>query len=368
MCLVVCEPATPRQLAWPGPRFPGAFYIKQSRHPAPGTRGARPLPLPAWPTLQSGQGGRGRPLSLLPRLLKSFPGRGRWAGWGPSSQHTSGASQPRTEGLHAARPGSRHLACPPLAALPAHAWPPCQLAPLLFPKVIQVVRRNSAARLPSAQPVSRGWCLPACEARSSLQPGRGLKTSLVFSTDVRGGQPNRPECFGWPPTVCDALNGHSNTHVKTWISVLTGRIRPSVVGQGPPPHRDSSSPVGGRPLLALSPLQPTHPGIFSCLSVPDIHSFCGRQASLGLLDEWSAGCSEKTREQRRAPTPGCPQRASSRRHPPRPLSTAPLTLLCLQQPDSGSRVCAETGPQGLCCSVSPRPPPRCPAEWSRQGI
>ena len=237
MCLVVCEPATPRQLAWPGPRFPGAFYIKQSRHPAPGTRGARPLPLPAWPTLQSGQGGRGRPLSLLPRLLKSFPGRGRWAGWGPSSQHTSGASQPHTEGLHAARPGSRHLACPPLAALPAHAWPPCQLAPLLFPKVIQVVRRNSAARLPSAQPVSRGWCLPACEARSSLQPGRGLKTSLVFSTDVRGGQPNRPVCFGWPPTVCDALNGHSNTHVKTWISVLTGRIRPSVVGQGPPPHR-----------------------------------------------------------------------------------------------------------------------------------
>lgn len=217
--------------------------------------------------------------------------------------------------------------------------------------------------------MSQGWCLPACEAWSSLQPGRGLKTSLVFSTDVRGGQPNRPVCFGWPPTVCDALNGHSNTHVKTWISVLTGRIRPSVVGQGPPPQRDSSSPVGGRPLLALSLSSLLTPGIcLSCLSVPDIHACCGRQASLGLLDEWSTGCSEKTREQCRVPTPGCPQRASSRRHPPRPLSTAPLTLLCLQQPDSGSRVCVETGPQGLCCSVSPRPPPQCPAEWSRQGI
>ena len=60
MCSVVCEPATPQQLAWPRPRFPSAFYIKQSHHPAPGTRGARPLPLPVRPTLQSGQGGRRR--------------------------------------------------------------------------------------------------------------------------------------------------------------------------------------------------------------------------------------------------------------------------------------------------------------------
>lgn len=222
-------------------------------------------------------------------MLKSFPGRGRWAGWGPSSQHTSGASQPRTEGLHAAGPGSRHLACPPLAALPAHAWPPCQLAPLLFPKVIQVVRRNSAARLPSAQPVSQGWCLPACEARSSLQPGRGLKTSLVFSTDVRGGQPNRPVCFGWPLTVCDALNGHSNTHVKTWISVLTGRIGPSVVGQGPPPQRDSSSPVGGRPLLALSPLQPTHPWHLPLVLISSRHPRLLWAASI----PWPAGRVER---------------------------------------------------------------------------
>lgn len=153
MCSVVCEPATPQQLAWPGPRFSGRI-LHQAELPAPGTHGARPLPLPARPEA---------PLS--PSTFAKVISRAWEVGRLGSSLAAHLWGQPAPHRGLACR---RHLACPPLAALPARAWPPCRLAPLLFPKVIQVVRRNSGTRLPSAQPVSRGWCLPAREARSSL--------------------------------------------------------------------------------------------------------------------------------------------------------------------------------------------------------
>lgn len=99
-------------------------------------------------------------------------------------------------------------------------------------------------------------------------------------------------------------------HVETWISGLTGRIRPSVVGQGPAPQRDSSSLVGGRLLLALSSLQPTHPWHLPLVRISSRHPLLLRAASIpwpaGRVECWMLGEDEGAAQgpDSRAPSAG----------------------------------------------------------------
>lgn len=92
------------------------------------------------------------------------------------------------------------------------------------------------------------------------------------------------------------------------------------------------------PLLASAPAAYRAP-----TSAPDVH--VERSSA-----RWTHEASDAQR--RRGSSAGsrlpvCSQQASSGLLLTRPLLMAPLTSLCLQQPDSGPKVCAETGPRGL---------------------
>lgn len=176
--------------------------------------------------------------------------------------------------------------------------------------------------------------------------------------------------FGWPTTVCDALNQHLNIHVKTWISSFSGRIRPSDGGS-----RSCTSIWAGALQFATDSSHPCHPSIsltpgvcFSAAyraltSPPNV----GVECSSAHRTYEAFGCSEKTRSNPGSYLPVHSQQASSRLLLPRPPPVAPVMLLCLQQPDCGPKVCVETGPQGSTAGAvhSARRPRSWPSEAAR---
>lgn len=134
MCSVVCEPATPRQLAWPRPRFPWRVLHQAEQPPGPWHTWSPPPP-PACPAHPAVRTGRKKKAPLSPSTFAKVVARAWEVGrlgssltahlWGQPAPHRGlTCLQARLPPPSLPSPGSSP--CPRLACLPA--------GPTSFPK------------------------------------------------------------------------------------------------------------------------------------------------------------------------------------------------------------------------------------------